>query len=239
MHWGAGFHVGAYYTWESWGFGASFKSPQWFETFRYQATDELGHPRNLKLRFDYPMIVSLGAAYSGFDRFLFALDVRYVDYRNTKGFGPAGFDATGAVTGVGWDSVVLVAAGVQYRLSEAVSLRMGSRGGVNHQLQRAAFEQVHRVRTSLIELENGLASQSGRGKRGGGASRGDELEAEFGEPPRHLHGFRFVLVVHAEEDASALRQRAAVLDREYRPDPRHRPNPQGGVRPRRRRCRNS
>jgi long-chain fatty acid transport protein len=125
MHWGAGFQVGAYYTWESWGFGASFKSPQWFETFRYQAADELGRPRNLKLRFDYPMIVSLGAAYSGFDRFLLALDIRYVNYRDTKGFGPAGFDATGAVTGVGWDSVVLVAAGVQYRLSEAVSLRMG------------------------------------------------------------------------------------------------------------------
>jgi long-chain fatty acid transport protein len=124
--WGAGFEAGAYYTLASgWRFGTSFKSPQWFETFRYQSTDAHGGPRTVKLRFDYPLIVSVGTAYSGIERWLFALDVRYVDYADTKGFGPAGFDATGAGTGLGWDSVVSVAAGVQYQLTDALAVRMG------------------------------------------------------------------------------------------------------------------
>jgi long-chain fatty acid transport protein len=126
FHWGAGFQVGAYYTTDSnWGFGAAFRSPQWFETFRYHATDEIGLPRTLKLRFDFPLIASVGASYSGFDRLLLAVDARYIDYRNTKAFGPAGFDTTGAGTGLGWRSVFVVAAGAQYQLTETVSLRMG------------------------------------------------------------------------------------------------------------------
>jgi long-chain fatty acid transport protein len=126
VHWGAGFAAGAYYTLDSgWRFGTSLRSPQWFETFRYQSADGQGRPRTIKLRFDYPLIASVGAAYSGIERWLFALDVRYVDYANTKGFGAAGFDASGAGTGLGWDSVFSVAAGAQYQLTDAVSLRMG------------------------------------------------------------------------------------------------------------------
>jgi long-chain fatty acid transport protein len=124
--WGAGFEGGVYYTMDSgWRFGTSFKSPQWFETFRYQSTDAQGFPRTVKLRFDYPMIVSVGTAYSGIEHWLFALDMRYVDYSDTKGFGPAGYDATGAGTGLGWNSVFSVAAGVQYQLTDALSLRIG------------------------------------------------------------------------------------------------------------------
>ena len=124
--WGAGFQVGVYATpWEGWQFGASVASPQWFETFRYHSADEVGNPRTVKFRFDYPMIVSVGAAYAGFDRLLLAVDLRYIDYQNTKGFGPAGFDSTGAGTGLGWQSVFLVALGAQYQLTDCVSVRAG------------------------------------------------------------------------------------------------------------------
>jgi long-chain fatty acid transport protein len=126
VHWGAGFQVGAYYTTDAgWRFGAAVKSPQWFETFHYNSQDELGFPRRLVLRADYPLIASVGASYAGFERLLLAVDVRYVDYRDTKGFGPAGFDAAGAATGLGWDSVVAVAAGAQYQLTDDLAVRAG------------------------------------------------------------------------------------------------------------------
>jgi long-chain fatty acid transport protein len=126
VNWGAGFEAGIFYTFTpDWHFGASFKSPQWFETFHYHTTDGEGRPRDIKLRFDYPLMTSVGASYSGLERWLFAADVRYVDYADTKGFGAAGFDATGAGTGLGWDSVFSVAAGVQYQATDCVSVRLG------------------------------------------------------------------------------------------------------------------
>src|SRR5215831_305441 len=57
--WGQGFQVGAYYTTDvGLNFGASYKSPQWFEPFRWNNQDSFGRPRNDKFHFDYPMIVS-------------------------------------------------------------------------------------------------------------------------------------------------------------------------------------
>jgi long-chain fatty acid transport protein len=101
------------------------KSPQWFETFRFQAADELGRPRTLKFRFDYPLMVSAGAAYTGFDRWTLAADVRFIDYHNTKGFSRTGFDPSGAVRGLGWDSIFVLALGAQYRPTDPLSLRVG------------------------------------------------------------------------------------------------------------------
>src|SRR5581483_12362803 len=48
------------------------------------------------------------------EHFQFAVDLRYVDYRDTNGFGPTGFDAAGALRGLGWRSMFVAAAGVQY-----------------------------------------------------------------------------------------------------------------------------
>src|SRR5262249_31357286 len=59
--WGQGFQAGVYYSpGAGWNFGASVKSPQWFEPFRFNAQDELGRPRSFKFHFDVPMIVSVG-----------------------------------------------------------------------------------------------------------------------------------------------------------------------------------
>jgi long-chain fatty acid transport protein len=126
-NWGAGFQVGVYYAAdEAWQFGCSLKSPQWFEPVRFHTQDELGRPRLESLHFDYPMILSLGFAYSGIEDWLFACDVRHFDYSNTAGFGDAaGFDAGGRVTGLGWRSVVSVHTGVQYRAGRRLYLRAG------------------------------------------------------------------------------------------------------------------
>jgi long-chain fatty acid transport protein len=123
--WGAGFAIGAYYQAGTWAVGASFKSPQWFDSFHFNSSDELGHPRRLDVNLDLPMIISIGAAYTGLERFTFAVDVRYLDYADANFLGDSGFTADGAVHGLGWRSIFAVAAGAQYQLSDAISLRLG------------------------------------------------------------------------------------------------------------------
>jgi long-chain fatty acid transport protein len=123
--WGGGFDVGAYYRADAWGLGASFKSPQWFDKYRYNSSDELGSPRQLTFDLDLPLIVSVGAAYTGLDRWTFAADARYLDYADVHGFGQEGFAPDGAVRGVGWRSVFAVATGVQYQLTDAAAVRLG------------------------------------------------------------------------------------------------------------------
>jgi long-chain fatty acid transport protein len=126
LHWGAGFQVGLYYAGESgWRFGAAVKSPQWFEPLRFNVEDELGRQRLVKFRVDYPMIVSVGAAYAGWQRTLIACDLRYIDYANTDGFRSASFDPTGAATGLGWRSVLGVSLGLQRELNDRLAVRLG------------------------------------------------------------------------------------------------------------------
>jgi long-chain fatty acid transport protein len=128
LHWGLGFQVGAY--WQDqpsgWALGVSLKSPRWFETITFHSTDPAGNPLTLRQDVELPLIVSLGAAYSGFDRTVLALDLRYLDYHDTAGFGTAPvFAPNGTVGGLGWRSVFVVAAGAQYQITDALSARAG------------------------------------------------------------------------------------------------------------------
>ncbi len=124
--WGGGFQIGIYYITDNyWHFGASVKSPQWFEEIRFFTEDEIGLPRTEKVKFDYPMIISLGTAYSGFENWVFACDLRYFDYANTDGFGPSGFAPDGSVRGLGWSNIFSVHMGVQYKATECLYLRGG------------------------------------------------------------------------------------------------------------------
>ncbi len=109
--WGAGFNAGVYYHEEEWGVGASIRSPQWFHSFRFNSADELGIARELQFTLNPPAIYSVGAAYTGIDRFVFAADVRYYDYANAKGFGDQGFGADASLLGLGWRSIFAVAVG--------------------------------------------------------------------------------------------------------------------------------
>jgi long-chain fatty acid transport protein len=103
--WALGFQVGVFWQGENCvNLGESYKSPQWFQDFEYHGTTERGLPRDFEFRFDYPQIVSLGASYTGIEKWLFATDVRYFDWRNTSDLPgePAAFGANGAITGLGW-----------------------------------------------------------------------------------------------------------------------------------------
>jgi long-chain fatty acid transport protein len=125
-HWGLGFQVGLYYELETVRLGASYKSPQWFEEFTFFDTSPTGVPRTDRSYIDYPGIISVGAAYYGMPRLIWAVDLRYIDYENAELFGEdASLDATGALSGLGWQSVFAVSTGVQYQLSDALALRAG------------------------------------------------------------------------------------------------------------------
>ncbi len=124
--WGGGAQLGAYYITDCyWHFGASLKSPQWMEPFRVHTENELGLPYTAQFKFDLPMILSVGAAYSGFENTVFALDLRYFDYRNTDGFGDQGYNPYGALQGLSWTNQLAVALGVQRRLFDRLLLRLG------------------------------------------------------------------------------------------------------------------
>jgi long-chain fatty acid transport protein len=124
-HWGGGAQAGLYYARRSLRLAVSLKTPAWMETFQFFGEDASGAARVLTLELDLPMIVSLGTAYVG-DPWVVALDARYFDYAHADGFrGPAAFDGTGALQGLGWRSIVAIGAGVQRRLSEPLIARVG------------------------------------------------------------------------------------------------------------------
>ena len=119
--WGAGFQGGVYYEWDpSWSFGFSYKSPQWFDRSRWHSLDSDGVPLDLGLDLTLPAIYSWGIAYRGFEKTVLAVDLRYVDYENTKLFGQPLAEG-----GVNWHSVFAVAAGVERRLGDRAKVRFG------------------------------------------------------------------------------------------------------------------
>lgn len=129
--WGAGFTIGLYYQADTWATGLSYKSPQWFERYRYNTTDEQGNPRGASVGLDLPMILSWGLAYTGFDRLVLAADLRYIGFSGAKGFGDDGFLPTGAASGLGFDDTFAVAVGAQYRLTDRLSVLGGYSFGTN------------------------------------------------------------------------------------------------------------
>jgi long-chain fatty acid transport protein len=124
--WAAGFQVGLYYTTDvNWSFGASLKSPQCAEPFRYKSADSLGHPVDVTFNLNYPLIASIGAAYTGFEDWTLACDLRFFDYADTPGFRDSGLAPDGALRGLGWNSIMSVALGAQRRLNDRCAVRIG------------------------------------------------------------------------------------------------------------------
>jgi len=125
--WGLGFQTGIYYNNPSTGIhlGASYKSPQWMQTYKINSQDELGSGRLIEFDLDYPMMLSLGAGYSGIQDCKFAADLFFIDYESTEGFQPTGFDGMGAATGFGWRSIWGASIGGEYQFLPRLALRTG------------------------------------------------------------------------------------------------------------------
>lgn len=126
--WGGGAQLGLYYIADNcWHLGASIKSPQWFEPFRFHSEDPRnGNPRVVSTNLELPMIVSAGAAYSGYENLVLAVDVRYFGYKNTKLLGDAPvFGPNGNLNGLGWNDSYSVSLGAQYRMNDCTYVRAG------------------------------------------------------------------------------------------------------------------
>lgn len=119
--WGAGFQVGTLYNATSdLDVGFSYKSPVWFETFKYNSQDGAGNPLELGLDLALPQIFSAGLEYRGIACTKIAVDLRYLDYRNAKLWG----DSI-PTPGLAWDGVWAFAIGAERRLNDRLTLRMG------------------------------------------------------------------------------------------------------------------
>ena len=129
---GYGAQVGVYYKSDK-GFkvGASYKTPVFFNEFKFENTYNDNSKGTNNFTMNFPAIYSVGVGYSN-KMVDFALDYRYVDYANTKGFEAKGwaFDSTtgyptGAVSGFGWQSINVVSAGLQYKGFAKFPVRIG------------------------------------------------------------------------------------------------------------------
>lgn len=105
--------------------GASYKSQQYFGEFEFDNTylDGTAAP-GATFKMNYPAIFSVGLGYSLKD-FDLAVDYRYVNYENTKGFKASGWTSTAAVAGFGWKDISIVSAGLQYKGIPKLPLRAG------------------------------------------------------------------------------------------------------------------
>ena len=165
---GGGFQLGVYHeTEEGLNLGASFKSTQWMESDTINTTDQNGLPRRESLGVDLPMVLSVGTSYTGLSQWLFALDVRYFDYAHTQGFEHRGYEATGAVKGLGWDSIWSVSPAIQYKPTEKLALRIGytynqnpigSQESIFNVASPLIVEQVLGLGASYAVAENTLLS---------------------------------------------------------------------------------
>lgn len=128
---GFGIQAGLYWTpTPTWGFGVAYSSEQQFEEFQWHTTHanpgrpDFGTGRTVEFELNVPQTVSAGIGFTPNDRLSIGLDGRWIDYDGTEGFG-SGFTPTGAVVGLGWEDIVVLAIGAEYRVGRSLALRGG------------------------------------------------------------------------------------------------------------------
>ena len=121
--------------------GAAYKTTQKFEDFDLENTYLDGSTGTNTLGLDYPAMLSLGLGYTGGEVDL-ALDWRWVNYENTDGFDTTGWTETFSVAGFGWEDIMIISAGLQYRGVESLPLRLGYTYSSNPISSETAFFNV-------------------------------------------------------------------------------------------------
>ena len=105
-----------------------------FSDFEFQMTHanpnlpNYGTARDLSFRMDVPAIYGAGLDWAPSDRMNIGLDAKYVTYSSTEGFEAKGYNPDGSVKGFGWEDIMVVAAGLQFKAGERLTLR----GGYNY-----------------------------------------------------------------------------------------------------------
>ncbi|OGR67134.1 MAG: hypothetical protein A2081_04890 [Elusimicrobia bacterium GWC2_61_19] len=121
-----GARLGAGYEYGVWNFGLTYVTPQNVKHNRIYDFDGSGGPtmtfdgtfENLKL--ENPAQYGAGAAYKGLDKWVFAADVKFVDWANADGY-----------SDFGWKSQTVYGLGVQNKTTDKLTLRAGWNYGKN------------------------------------------------------------------------------------------------------------
>ena len=114
--------------------GLAYTSTQMFQDFEYVSVHanpnlpNFNTARTITFRMDAPAIYAAGLAFSPSARVHYGVDAKYMTYASTKGFKEKGYNADGSVKGFGWENIVVVAAGIQIKANDRVTLR----GGYNY-----------------------------------------------------------------------------------------------------------
>jgi long-chain fatty acid transport protein len=122
---GAGFSAGVHYEFEKVNLGVSYRSPVWFQDFRWNRKDLTGAPHELSFQMNLPPVVSVGTGISPAKNTRIGIDVRWFNYANTTGFEKVGYGNNGAVSGFGWKNIWAIGGGVQQRVSKSVKIMAG------------------------------------------------------------------------------------------------------------------
>lgn len=129
---GVGFQLGALYKFNDLvSVGASYSSPQWFRSFRFNSTfanpnlPSFGLPREIAFRLDIPAVYAGGIGLHPLPSLTLAADARYITYERTRGFDQSGFNPDGSVKGFGWRNIWVAALGAQFEASDRLTLRAG------------------------------------------------------------------------------------------------------------------
>ncbi len=79
------------------------------------------------------MIVGGGVSYRPSDTLMLAADLRWINYSDTRGFEDENYGVSSGpfVRGFGWEDILVVALGVQYKLSPVMVVRAGYNYGEN------------------------------------------------------------------------------------------------------------
>lgn len=134
--WGTGFQLGLLWrATPTWSFAASYTSEQSFEDFEFNSEvanpnlPTFGTARAFDFAVDVPEQVVVGTAWSPSSRVDLALDVRWIGFDGVDGLGTFGFNADGSIRGFGWDDIMVVALGGEWR---SASGQWALRAGYNH-----------------------------------------------------------------------------------------------------------
>lgn len=120
--WGYGAGVGIYYKVSpTFALGASYNSKTTFQNFVWHAAvadpdlPTYGTNRKISLQLDMPAEAIVGLGWTPTDRFALALDEKWIDYEDAAGFKDV----------LGFKNIKVEEAGLQYKATSKVALRLG------------------------------------------------------------------------------------------------------------------
>lgn len=122
---GLGASLGMRYSVGPVGIGIAWRSPVWFQQFRWNRKDLSGISRAMNFHMDLPQVVSLGAGFTPRTGTILGADLRWFNYANTAGFDRVGYKADGSVAGFGWRNIWAIGGGIQQRIAAPTRVMLG------------------------------------------------------------------------------------------------------------------